>query len=230
MSSASKASLLRQLENRLGYTFSDQALLTAALTHRSAGKSHNERLEFLGDSLVNHVVAVALFRQFPEASEGQLSRLRAKIVRGSHLAEIALRLDVGAALILGTGERKSGGRNRHSILADALEAISAAILLDAGFEVASAVLMAWFEPSIGAISLTDERDPKTRLQEWLQGNGHPVPEYDVLAVTGEDHSQEFLVSCKVTPFKAVWEGRGTSRRQAEQDAAVRVLEHIEHGS
>lgn len=227
MSAASNAPL-RQLQKRVGYTFTDQSLLIAALTHRSAGKSNNERLEFLGDSLVNHVVAIDLYQQFPDATEGQLSRLRAKIVRGSHLAEIALRLDLGAALVLGTGERKSGGRNRHSILADALEALAAAILVDAGFEVAREVLAGWFGPSLETLSLTDERDPKTQLQEWLQGNGHPVPVYEVLAVTGEDHAQEFLVSCKVAPFTDVWEGRGGSRRQAEQDAAGCVLEHIEH--
>lgn len=229
MSPASTASL-RQLETRVGYTFTDQSLLITALTHRSAGKSNNERLEFLGDSLVNHVVAADLFQRFPEATEGQLSRLRAKIVRGSHLAEIALRLDLGAALVLGTGERKSGGRNRRSILADTLEALAAAILLDAGFAVAREVLAGWFGPSLAALSLTDERDPKTQLQEWLQGRGHPVPVYEVLAVTGEDHEQEFLVSCTVAPFTEVWEGRGGSRRRAEQDAAGCVLEHIEHVS
>jgi ribonuclease-3 len=151
-----------QLQQRIGYEFRDSTLLKLALTHRSAAKENNERLEFLGDSLINHVVAERLFLQFPEAREGQLSRLRAKLVRGTYLAEIANQLDLGSDLILGTGERKGGGRHRSSILADTLEALVGAIFLDAGFAEARATIMVWFADSFHGLTLSDERDAKTR--------------------------------------------------------------------
>ncbi len=147
-----------------------------ALTHRSAGKHNNERLEFLGDSLVNHVVAEHLYRKFTSASEGQLSRLRAKLVRGTYLAKLAVNFDLGECLVLGSGERKSGGRHRDSILADAVEAIAGAMLLDSNYATANRAVSRWFETSLDALELSDERDAKTRLQEWLQGKGYALPE------------------------------------------------------
>jgi len=218
---------LLQLQQRIGYEFRDKTLLQLALTHRSAAKENNERLEFLGDSLVNHVVAERLFTQFPEAREGQLSRLRAKLVRGSYLAEIANQLDIGSCLILGTGERKGGGRHRSSILADALEALVGAIFLDAGFTAARDTLMVWFADSFQGLTLSDERDAKTRLQEWLQGRGFDLPTYQLVDVQGADHEQCFFVHCHVAPLQEPVVGQGKSRRQAEQDAAKGTLEQLD---
>ncbi len=217
---------LEQLQQRLGYHFQDAHLLALAMTHRSAGKTNNERLEFLGDSIVNHVVAEALYHRFPDAREGQLSRLRAKLVRGTFLAVIAADLDLGTCLLLGTGERKSGGRHRDSILADALEAVAGAILLDSDFPTVRSVVLNWFAASLETLELRDERDAKTRLQEWLQGRGHPLPEYSSVSVSGPDHDQTFVVHCSVAPLKQAIEGTGKSRREAEQSAAQHVLEEL----
>jgi len=217
---------LRQLQARLGYTFTDLVQLELALTHRSAGKTNNERLEFLGDSLINHVVAEHLFVRFPKASEGQLSRLRAKLVRGSYLAKLAGEMDLGDCLILGSGERKSGGRHRESILADALEAIAGAILCDSDFNSAHAVISHWFADSFDTLMLNDERDAKTQLQEWLQGRGHPLPDYRMRLVEGDDHDQLFTVVCHVEPLPEGVAGTGKSRRSAEQAAASKVLEAL----
>jgi len=218
---------LEQLQQRLGHRFSDSELLKQALTHRSAGRSNNERLEFLGDSLLNHVVAERLYHQFPDLPEGQMSRLRAKLVRGSYLAVMAEAFDLGECLILGTGERKSGGRKRDSILADALEAIMGALLLDSGFAEARRIISGWFDPSFAELSPGDERDAKTRLQEWLQGRGFRLPEYTLEEVSGADHEQTFRVSCTVEPLTGVTEGTGSNRRQAEQIAAGRALEELQ---
>ena len=225
---ASHASQLRlqQLQLRLGYTFSDPTLLALALTHRSVGKLNNERLEFLGDSLVNHVVADYLYRKFCKASEGQLSRMRAKLVRGSYLAKLASGFELGDCLVLGAGERKSGGRHRDSILADALEAIAGAMLLDSDYPTASGAVSAWFDSSFDALELSDERDAKSRLQEWLQGHGYPLPDYALESIVGADHDQHFTVCCAVAPLPKAIQGTGKSRREAEQAAAQRVLEML----
>ena len=197
MNSEAKHARLHQLQGRLGYTFADVSLLELALTHRSASKKNNERLEFLGDSLVNHVVAGHLYcTAFEEAAEGQLSRLRAKLVRGTYLAQLASQFALGPCLSLGSGERKSGGRHRESILADALEAIAGAVLLDSDFETACQVISVWFVDSFQSLSLSDERDAKTRLQELLQGRGHPLPDYQMTSVEGADHEQIFTVLCR----------------------------------
>lgn len=227
MTSAGPQLHLVQLQQRIGYEFRDSTLLKLALTHRSAAKENNERLEFLGDSLINHVVAERLFLQFPEAREGQLSRLRAKLVRGTYLAEIANQLDLGSDLILGTGERKGGGRHRSSILADTLEALVGAIFLDAGFAEARATIMVWFADSFHGLTLSDERDAKTRLQEWLQGKGFELPTYTLIDVQGADHEQIFFVHCHVAPLQEPVMGQGKSRRQAEQDAAKGTLEKLD---
>jgi ribonuclease-3 len=226
--SNAKTLRLQQLQQRLGYTFTDVGLLNLALTHRSAGKHNNERLEFLGDSLVNHVVAEHLYRHFTSASEGQLSRLRAKLVRGTYLAKLAVNFELGECLVLGSGERKSGGRHRDSILADALEAIAGAMLLDSNYTTANRVVSRWFESSLDALELSDERDAKTRLQEWLQGKGYPLPEYALASIAGADHDQHFTVRCSVAPLSEVIQGTGKSRRAAEQAAAARVLEALQN--
>lgn len=215
---------LRVLQSRLGHQFADEGLLIAALTHRSASGSNNERLEFLGDSWVNHVVANDLYQRFPRASEGDLTRMRSRLVRGTYLAGIAKNLGLGDALILGVGERKSGGRHRDSILADALEAVAAAVLLDGGPALASEVVLGWFGASLQEVSTETEKDSKTRLQEWLQARQLPLPQYELVAVRGPDHEQVFEVDCRCTGTDRANRGQGGSRREAEQAAAAAALE------
>jgi ribonuclease-3 len=221
---------LERLQRALGYTFKDRSLLELALTHRSAGRSNNERLEFLGDSIVNHVIAEALYLKFPDAREGSLSRMRASLVRGSTLAGIGRELELGDYLQLGSGERKSGGHRRGSILADTVEALAGAILLEAGVDTCRRCLLAWFDSRLSGLNEADDgRDPKTRLQEYLQGRGQGLPEYDLVAVSGEDHAQVFRVSCDIAAEKLRTEGEGSSRRKAEQAAASAALEQLANG-
>jgi ribonuclease III len=202
-------------------------LLTLALTHRSVGGRNNERLEFLGDSIVNHVIAEALYNRFPDAREGQMSRMRASLVKGETLAEIASSLDVGEYLLLGPGERKSGGYRRASILADALEAIAGGILLDSDVETCRAVLTTLFTERLQAMDLAStEKDAKTLLQEYLQGRQCPLPEYQLDRVVGEDHNQQFHISCRMSKPQLVVKGNGSSRRKAEQAAAANALERL----
>jgi ribonuclease III len=209
------------LRDRLGYAFRHPELLAQALTHRSFGAPHNERLEFVGDAVLNCAIASVLYRRFPEIPEGDLSRVRASLVNRETLADIARGLGVGAVVRLGEGELKSGGAQRPSILADALEALFGAIFLDAGFEAASEVIDAVYGNLLsdldpGALS----KDPKTRLQEWLQARRIPVPDYVVTDVAGEAHAQTFTVECRIPSFALVATGTGTSRRAAEQAAAA----------
>lgn len=219
-----------RLQRALGYEFSDPELLRLALTHRSAGNCNNERLEFLGDSIVNHVIAEYLFQRFPQAREGEMSRMRASLVRGDTLAEVALDLKLGDHLLLGAGERKSGGRRRSSILADAVEALAGAILLDSDVDTCRRCILEWYRERLAAVSLEDDaRDPKTRLQELLQGRGRPLPEYQLLGVLGDDHNQQFHVACRLNKPSLVVEGAGTSRRKAEQAAARSALERLSNG-
>lgn len=216
-----------RLQRSLGYTFKNKALLTQALTHRSANSRHNERLEFLGDAILSWVIADALYLQFPESPEGDLSRMRATLVKGKTLAEFGREFQLGDYLYLGPGELKSGGFRRESILADAVEAIIGAIYLDSGREVIQPLLLKWYESRLSTIKPgNDQKDPKTRLQEYLQGQKLPLPEYDVVEVHGEAHNQKFTVSCKVELMKEPVHGTGTSRRKAEQDAARRILEEF----
>ncbi len=212
-----------------GHVFADPALLAQALTHRSAGSPNNERLEFLGDALVNQFVAEALYRHWPRADEGALTRARAELVRESALAGIARGLDIGPRLVMGPGEMKTGGHRRDSILADAVEAIVAAIYLDAGFDACRATVLPWFAPLIDALPPPNKvgKDAKTRLQEWLQGRQHPLPVYALLHEGGEDHARIFSVSCTLVSPPLRTEGEGSSRRAAEQVAAGAMLELLE---
>jgi len=215
------------LEQALGHAFTDQALLKLALTHRSAGSRNNERLEFLGDSILNHIIAEALYLHFSRAKEGELSRMRSSLVKGDTLADVAREFQLGDHVRLGPGERKSGGYRRSSILADTLEALAGAILLDAGYDRCKAVVLHWFGSRLGQIAAgVADKDAKTRLQEFLQGRGNPLPEYELLAVHGDDHDQQFSVACRISRPALVAQGTGKSRRKAEQAAALEALERL----
>jgi ribonuclease-3 len=216
-------------DERFGpHRFADAALLRQALTHRSAGSPHNERLEFLGDALLNLVVAEQLYARWPNADEGAMTRARAELVRESTLARIARELGVGERLTLGPGEMKSGGHRRDSILADAIEAVIAACYLDAGFDACRALVLAWYQPLLEALPPPNRvgKDPKTRLQEWLQARGWPLPAYALLAERGDEHDRIFQVRCTLAQPALSAEGEGTSRRAAEQSAAEAVLAQL----
>lgn len=207
-----------------GYRFADPGLLTRALTHRSAGAPHNERLEFLGDAMLNLVVAEALFRLWPRADEGTLTRARAELVREPALARLARRLDLGPRLKMGPGEMKSGGYRRDSVLADALEAVIAAVWLDAGFERCRQIVLDWLQADIAALpSGRIRKDAKTRLQEHLQAIGRPIPTYSLRDVTGAEHDPLFLAECMLPDTSLCTRGSGGSRRAAEQAAAHAML-------
>jgi ribonuclease-3 len=211
---------------KAGYSFRDPELLRLALTHRSAGRPNNERLEFLGDALVNLAVAELLYDTRPRADEGELTRLRAQLVSGPALAERARALGLGNDLRLGPGELKSGGFRRDSILADAFEALVAAVYLDGGFEACREWLRATFREAVESIE-SAVKDAKTRLQEWLQAQGYPLPQYELLAARGEEHARIFEVVCVLAePEPARFEGSGSSRRAAEQVAAESALDAL----
>ena len=216
----------RWLKQRLNCTFTDAALLERALTHRSHGADNNERLEYLGDAVLSFVVAELLYRNFPDSSEGELSRLRATLVSGESLAQMAAGLDLGGQVRLGEGELKSGGQRRGSILADALEALIGAIYLDRGLDAVRDVVHGLFaEPMRALPSAAELKDAKTRLQELLQGRGHPLPTYTVLEVAGDPHEQRFTVRCDVADLALFAVAEGSSRRRAEQEAALRILDN-----
>lgn len=213
------------VEHSFGYVFSQPALCDAAMTHRSAGADHNERLEFLGDSVLNCCVARLLYDAHGQADEGALSRLRATLVSGETLAQIAGELKLGEHLRLGFGELKSGGFRRASILADALEAILGAIFLDSGFDAAAVAVARIMGPRLADLPAADTlKDPKTRLQEALQAHGLALPVYTLTAVAGDPHAQSFTVSCEVPVLDVSAVGEGASRRRAEQLAAAKLLE------
>ncbi|MGV8960706.1 MAG: ribonuclease III [Stenotrophomonas sp.] len=212
----------------IGHPFRNPDLLAQALKHRSAGAPHNERLEFLGDSIVNMLVAEALFMRWPKADEGALTRARAELVREGALAVIARTLQLGERLTLGPGEMKSGGHRRDSILADAVEAVVAAIYMDVGFEGCKRVVLPWFEVSMAALPVGKPgKDPKTRLQEWLQARQKTLPAYELVSETGDDHAKHFRVRCCVADPAVTTEGEGTSRRLAEQQAAAAAIEQLD---
>ncbi|KII79978.1 ribonuclease III [Vibrio renipiscarius] len=215
------------LEKKLGYTFNDAEFIHLALTHRSANGKHNERLEFLGDSILSFVIADDLYHRFPKVNEGDMSRMRATLVRGNTLAELGREFVLGDYLKLGPGELKSGGFRRDSILADAVEAIIGAIYLDSDVEVVRRVVLSWYQSRLDEIKPgASQKDPKTRLQEFLQGRRKPLPTYIVTNIKGEAHNQEFTVSCEIAGIGSPVIGKGTSRRKAEQAAAESALEQL----
>jgi ribonuclease III len=215
-------------QSRLGHGFRDATLLEAALTHRSAGRHNYERLEFLGDAVLNFTVAVLLFREYPQADEGELSRYRAALVSGRTLAELAGELGLGEQLRMGEGELKTGGFRRGSMLADALEALFGAIYLDDGVEAAARVIEALFAGRLCGLPGAQElKDPKTRLQELLQARRQKLPEYRVIAAKGAAHKQVFEVECSAAGLGASATGSGASRRSAEQHAAEALLKKLE---
>ena len=214
----------------LPHRFRDPGLLRLALTHRSFSADHNERLEFVGDGVLNCVIAATLYERFPQLPEGDLSRIRANLVNRATLHALALELDLGARLALGEGELKSGGASRPSILSDALEAVIGAVFVDAGFDAARTVVLALYADTLGALTPSQlGKDAKTRLQEFLQGRRLPLPEYAVIAVTGEAHAQTFEVACRVAALGIDVTARGASRRAAEQGAAELALGRLGSG-
>lgn len=215
------------LMEKLGYIFKDESLLKIALTHRSRGGEHNERLEFLGDAVVNFMIGDILFRHFPKASEGDLSRWRSSLVNRNALAELAKQFDLGPYLLLGPGEQRSGGNERHSILSCAMEAIIGAIYLDTGFDATYECVQAWYQPWVQSLSsAASHKDPKTVLQEFVQGRRLSLPVYTVESIDGEAHQQFFTVSCQIDGIAHKSYGKGSSRRRAEQEAAQIMLEMI----
>lgn len=220
-------STLFALSKRLGYTFKDSSLLAHALTHRSASTNNNERLEFLGDGLVNVIIAEALYHQFSQLREGDLSRLRSRLVKGETLSILAKEFKVTQCLNLGTGERRTGGAERPSILADAMEAIIGAIYLDSNFETCKACVLNWYQSRLLDKQLLNNlKDPKTRLQEYLQARQLPLPQYAIDHTAGEEHQRTFYVSCQVEGMSLQSQGSGNNRRQAEQQAAQNFLDSI----
>lgn len=217
----------RALETRIGYRFKSSALLAQALTHRSFGSPHNERLEFLGDGVLDCVVAEELYARFPDLPEGALSRLRANLVRQAALASVARAIGLSGCMKLGEGELASGGAERPSILADGLEAVYGAVFLDGGYGAIRTVVLRTFGDALQRLDArAPAKDPKTRLQELLQGRGRRLPEYRVVATRGAAHRQTFEVECAVVELELRATGRGSSRREAEQGAAEALLRQI----
>mgnify|MGYP003672521241 CR=1 FL=1 len=219
---------LEKLQQTLAYQFLDPALAQLALTHRSASASHNERLEFLGDSLLGFIIAEVLHEKYVDATEGELSRMRASLVSKPALAAVARRLGMGAFLQLGSGELSSGGSDRDSILADSVEALIAAIYLDGGMKPCKAFVISMHQNKLSAdVKKAKRKDAKTRLQEFLQAHGRALPEYKVVDISGAAHEQIFHVSCSLESMDIDAEGSGSSKREAQQQAAEKILESIE---
>jgi ribonuclease-3 len=222
---------LKTLENQISYQFEDSNLLTQALTHRSAGEIHNERLEFLGDAILSSIIAEELFQRQPDAKEGELSQMRAALVNGDILAKFGEQLQLGDYLIMAAGEERTGGRSRRSNLANAFEALIAALYLDAGFNTARQCVLTWYNKQFENLAeFSPAKDPKSALQEWLQANKLPLPDYTV-TTTGKAHEQTFHVFCQIIGLPYQTEGVSHSRRTAEKIAAEKMLEKIhEHHS
>jgi len=218
---------LQRLQSRLGYEFNDLTLLEKALTHRSFGANNNERFEFVGDSILDFVIAEALFHQFPKNPEGDLSRMRSHLVKGDTLAVVAREFQLSELVILGDGERKSGGHNRDSILADAVEAIIAAIYFDCGkVDTIRTLIMSWFESRLGSLDPEVKKDAKTQLQELLQQRKIALPTYQVLEQSGEAHALNFKVALSVPSLQLTVEATDTGRKRAEQAAAKQMLQLV----
>ena len=219
---------LQILQSRIDYHFNNASLLELALTHRSFSADNNERLEFLGDSLLNMVIAEALFRRFPTLREGELSRIRAGLVNGVTLAQIGQAFELGELMRLGAGENNTGGRQRDSILADAVEAVIGAIFLDADFDTCRRAILAWYDERLEQVNpKSNNKDAKTRLQELLQARKQPLPEYVLLGAEGAEHEQLFSVACRVAILNREITASGRSRRRAEQAAAELVLQILQ---
>ncbi|CAJ0992266.1 ribonuclease III [Pantoea sp. Nvir] len=219
--------LINKLQYKLRYTFIHPELLQQVLTHRSSSSNHNERLEFLGDSILSYVIANSLYHRFPCVDEGDMSRMRATLVRGDTLAEMAREFDLGKCLRLGPGELKNGGFRRESILADTIEALIGGIFLDSNIQTVEKLILNWYQTRLDQIRPGDkQKDPKTRLQEYLQGRHLPLPSYLVVQVRGESHDQEFTIHCQVSGMVDPVVGIGSSRRKAEQAAAEQALIHL----
>jgi ribonuclease III len=219
---------LDSLQRKLAYQFQDTARLTMALTHRSVPGNNNERLEFLGDALLSFVIGEQLYTRFPTATEGQLSQMRSHLVKGSTLATISEELRLGDYLIMGPGELKTGGHRRSSTLANALEALAAAIYLDGGLTVCRQVVLTWFEARLQKLTVNQVilKDAKSQLQEWLQARKFSLPVYTVCDVSGQIHEQMFTIRCELAELNCVEEGTGASRRKAEQAAASKMLTQL----
>ena len=218
---------IQSLEKILNYNFNDKNLLELALTHRSFQGKNNERLEFLGDSILNFIIAELLFKKFNTSPEGDLSRLRSQLVKSSTLSEIGILLNLGDYLILGEGELKSSGWRRPSILADSVEAIIGAVFIDGGIKASHNLIVDWFKDKIDSINPNDiEKDSKSLLQELLQAKKIPLPDYDVISIEGEAHCQYFKVSCTIPKLGVTIEGEGSSRKIAEQGAAEEMLKKL----
>ncbi|KOE61378.1 ribonuclease III [Aggregatibacter actinomycetemcomitans] len=222
-----KENQLERLQRQINYRFQNIELLKQALTHRSAGHQHNERLEFLGDAILNLTIGEALFHQFPKCNEGELSRMRATLVREPTLALLARDFKLGDYILLGQGELKSGGFCRESILADCVEAIIGAISLDSNLTNATQIVCQWYQNLLKEIKPGDnQKDAKTRLQEYLQGNRLPLPTYNIVNIQGEAHNQLFIVECSIQNSDRTFIGKGSSRRKAEQAAAEQILQEL----
>ncbi len=222
---------IQRLIRQLGYEFQDAALVEQALTHRSVGARNNERLEFLGDSILGFLIGEALFEKFPQAREGDLSRMRAQLVKGKTLAEIAREFELGDHLILGPGEMKSGGHRRESILADVVEALIGAIYLEAGMDVCRQQVLRWYASRLDAVSpQANIKDAKTQLQEWLQARKQPLPSYELVATEGAEHNQQFRVECHLSKQQKRFQGLASSRKAAEQQGAQQALEYLQRQS
>lgn len=218
---------LDRLQHKIGYEFNQIDLLKQALTHRSAANKHNERLEYLGDSILNFTIAESLFHRFPKCNEGELSRMRSSLVREPTLAILARQFELGDYLKLGPGELKSGGFRRESILSDGVEAIIGAILLDSDLITVRNIVRQWYKTLLNDIKPGEnQKDPKTRLQEYLQGRGLPLPSYSVIDIQGADHRQTFKVECHIKNLNKTFMGIGSSRRKAEQNAAQQILQEL----
>ena len=219
---------ITQLQRRLGYVFNDPTLLSLALSHRSFASANNERMEFLGDAILGLVVTDYLYQQFPDAREGELSRMRSHIVRGESLAEVAKQLELGSDILLGPGEMKSGGHRRDSILGDTVEALLGAVYLDKGIDASRERIFDWFKSLFdGALEVKPLKDSKTTLQEWLQQRGKSLPDYKLVDTGGEAHSRLFTVSCKIDAVGQEMTAIATSRRRAEQMVAEQLLTELE---
>lgn len=215
------------LQKQINYSFKNIDLLIHALTHRSANKIHNERLEYLGDSILSYVIAEALFERFPKVDEGDLSQMRSSLVCGETLAKMGQNFNIGDSMILGPGELKSGGHRRESIISDAVEAIIGAIYLDSDIQTIKQLILAWYQTRLVQIQPgIKQKDSKTRLQEYLQGQRQNRPVYLIVEVIGDDHDQEFVVQCKLDNDDNQYLGRGVNRRKAEQAAAQMAIDKL----